>query len=147
MKSKNPLQNREDLIGMSIASRLNLHNVEIPHDISERLRFARLKALDSQKRSPVWARELQLSGQGGLSVSAGRSIGADLWSFLGSVVPPALLLFGFVAFMGDSQSERIEEIARIDAELLADDVPPVAFADPGFVQFLQEATRLQKHYD
>jgi hypothetical protein len=132
---------------MSIASRLNQRSVEISHDISERLRFARLKALDSQKPSPVWARELQLSAQGGLAVSAGRSDKPGLWSLLGSVVPPALLLFGFVAFMGDAQTERIEEIARIDAELLADDVPPVAFADPGFVQFLQEATRLQKRND
>jgi hypothetical protein len=31
----------------------------------------------------------------------------------------------------------ILEVAEVDAALLADDLPPAAYSDPGFVQFLK----------
>jgi len=35
---------------------------------------------------------------------------------------------------------RAQELAEVDVALLTDELPPDAFADPGFVQFLK-ATR------
>jgi len=32
---------------------------------------------------------------------------------------------------------RANEVAEVDAALLADDLPPAAYADAGFVQFLK----------
>jgi hypothetical protein len=32
---------------------------------------------------------------------------------------------------------RASELAEVDAALLTDDLPPSAYADPGFVQFLK----------
>jgi hypothetical protein len=140
-------QERTDRLGFSIARQLSEQTADVSHDIGERLRFARQKAIAQQKIQPLPASQFVLGTHGGLSMSASGSDKPGLWSILGSVIPPLLLLAGFVTFMVDSQSERIEEIARIDAELLADDVPPAAYVDPGFVQFLQEMTRVQKRHD
>ena len=35
--------------------------------------------------------------------------------------------------------ERLNEVAEVDAALLTDDLPPEAYADPGFMQFLKTA--------
>jgi hypothetical protein len=32
---------------------------------------------------------------------------------------------------------RASEIAAVDAELLTDELPPAAYTDPGFLQFLR----------
>jgi len=32
---------------------------------------------------------------------------------------------------------RISEIADVDTELLTDDLPPAAYTDPGFTQYLR----------
>jgi hypothetical protein len=32
---------------------------------------------------------------------------------------------------------RAHEVAEVDAALLTDDLPPSAYADPGFIQFLK----------
>jgi hypothetical protein len=34
---------------------------------------------------------------------------------------------------------RATEVAEVDAALLTDDLPPSAYADPGFVQFLKSS--------
>jgi hypothetical protein len=34
------------------------------------------------------------------------------------------------------EQRRVDELAEVDVELLADDLPPAAFTDPGFVHFL-----------
>ena len=35
--------------------------------------------------------------------------------------------------------KRAHELAEVDAALLTDDLPPAAYADPGFLQFLKSA--------
>jgi hypothetical protein len=40
--------------------------------------------------------------------------------------------------ISEAQNElRARELAEVDLALLTDDLPPAAFADPGFLQFLQ----------
>jgi hypothetical protein len=34
---------------------------------------------------------------------------------------------------------RASEVAEVDAALLTDDLPPAAYADPGFIQFLKQS--------
>jgi hypothetical protein len=51
----------------------------------------------------------------------------------------ALLLL-VVGMLGISEAQnelRARELAAVDLALLTDDLPPAAFADPGFLQFLQ----------
>jgi hypothetical protein len=35
------------------------------------------------------------------------------------------------------KEDRANELAEVDTALLTDDLPPSAYADPGFVQFLR----------
>ena len=44
---------------------------------------------------------------------------------------------GLVAINIIQDDDRTSELAEVDAALLTDDLPPDAYADPGFVQFLK----------
>jgi hypothetical protein len=48
-----------------------------------------------------------------------------------------VLLAGLVTIHVVQNEYRARELAEIDAALLTDDLPPAAYADPGFVQFLK----------
>jgi hypothetical protein len=37
--------------------------------------------------------------------------------------------------------ERAFELAEVDAEILTSELPPTAFTDPGFLQFLKKAAQ------
>ena len=52
------------------------------------------------------------------------------------------MLFAGLFYIHDAYVERqLHEVADIDAALLADDLPPQAYADPGFAAFLKAAGR------
>jgi len=48
-----------------------------------------------------------------------------------------VLVFGLIAINVIQDDKRANELAEIDAALLTDDLPPAAYADPGFSQFLK----------
>lgn len=53
MKSNaKPDMHRVDQVGRSISRRLNEHAADLPHDITERLRVARMQALSQRKPEP-----------------------------------------------------------------------------------------------
>jgi len=136
---------RVDQMGQAIARRLNEHASELPHDISERLRAARMQALSVRKREPALAFEPQLATAGGPSL--GSIEGFNVWNRLGSALPLIVLLIG-LAFIHVAQNEhRSIELASIDAELLTDDLPPDAYTDPGFLVFLKSKPVLEKAPD
>lgn len=136
-----------DAQGQQMARQLDAWMPELPHDISERLRVARQRALEVQKPVMFRAAAVHMQPQGTLTLSPGDSDRPGLWSVLGSLIPLLVLVAGFSTLMVHEESQRIAEIAHIDAELLADDVPPSAYADPGFVQFLQEKAHRREQHD
>lgn len=138
---------RIDQQGQLMARQLDDWMPGLPHDISERLRVARQRALEVQKPEVARVSAVNVQRQGSLALSPGDSDRPGLWSVLGSLIPLILLVVGFSSLMGHEESQRIAEIAHIDAELLADDVPPSAYADPGFVQFLQEMAHRREQHD
>lgn len=136
-----------DAQGLQMARQLDAWMPELPHDISERLRVARQRALEVQKPAIARAAVVNMQSQGTLTLSPGDSDRPGLWSVLGSLIPLVVLVAGFSTLMVHEESQRIAEIAHIDAELLADDVPPSAYADPGFVQYLQEKAHRREQHD
>jgi hypothetical protein len=70
---------------------------------------------------------------------AGRRVddGLSLWGRLASVVPMVVLAAGLVTIHVIQNDVRASEIAEVDAALLTDDLPPEAYADPGFLRFLK----------
>jgi hypothetical protein len=53
------------------------------------------------------------------------------------VLPLVILAAGLVLIHTVQTERRASELAEVDAALLADDLPPAAYADPGFVQYLK----------
>ncbi|KQT07716.1 DUF3619 family protein [Ramlibacter sp. Leaf400] len=125
---------RQDQFGRRIAARLDAGAAGLPHDISERLRAARMQALAH--------RQAALQSVHSVSASGGQAtLGGDeqvsFWQRLASALPLIVLAAGLVTIHVVQNERRASEVAEVDAALLTDDLPPAAYADPGFVQFLK----------
>ena len=135
----NSYQNRADILqdrfGFKAASYLSAGAADLPHDISERLRVARLQAVLKRKIVRLEP-ATQVVGNGG-SATLGWGGGVSWWARIGSVVPLIALVVGLLAINSIQNDNRAQEVAEVDAALLTDELPPAAFADPGFVQFLK----------
>lgn len=125
----------QDRFGLKTASYLSAGAAELPHDISERLRVARLRAV-AQRKIVRLEPAVQLVGYGG-SAALGWGGGVSWWARVGSVFPLIALVVGLLAINSIQNDNRAQEVAEVDAALLTDDLPPAAFADAGFVQFLK----------
>jgi hypothetical protein len=116
----------------------------LPHDVRERLRFAREKAVQraravasaTQQTVAVAKSVNSNGGSGTLSLHTGPSSG-DWWTRLGSFLPLAALVLGLLFIQHYHQRSQISAAAEVDAALLGDDVPFAAYNDPGFVEFLK----------
>ncbi len=132
-----------DRFGRRIATRLSAGSVDLPHDVSERLRVARQQAVTNRKRQALPQR--QLAPASGVSVQ-GNSLtfgdeGLTLWSRLAGVLPLVTLVVGLVVINVVQNENRAREVADVDAALLTDALPPAAYTDPGFLQFLKTAAQ------
>ena len=135
----------QDRFGLGIAARLSDATDKLPHDIYERLKAARMHALGKRKlvsvraASSVTASVPNASGTAAITLGGGS--GDDekfsLWNAIASVLPLIALIVGLVSVNIVQNNNRAGELAEIDAALLTDDLPPTAYTDPGFVQFLK----------
>jgi hypothetical protein len=112
-------------------------------DIDARLRFAHDQALVAARKSrTVAATAPSLLGASGGAALLGGSPGAEVtpwWLRLGALVPLAVLLAGLVLIDDRYTRSQIDAAAEVDAAILADDLPPEAYRDRGFVEFLKTA--------
>ncbi len=130
----------QDRFGLQVAARLSDASDTLPHDISERLRAARVQALAQRKLVSVrTASSVGVSG-GAATMTLGEEK-FSLWGKIASALPVIVLLAGLVVVTVVQNENRAREIADVDAALLIDDLPPSAYADPGFVQFLKAKPR------
>ena len=135
-----PVPDRDGLearFGVRIASMLGERAQATAPDISERLRFAREQAL---VRAQAARRQVQTASA---PVVVGRGRAAVLanplgwWFKLGSAAPLALLVLGLAGIAHVHEKAQIAAVAEVDAALLADDLPPAAYTDPGFAEYLK----------
>ena len=126
-----------DRMGTQLAHLLTQASGDLPHELNERLRVARQQALAVRKPEP--APKTQLIAQGNsLTLSGPPSEGLGLWSVLASALPLLALLAGLITIQWFDKQQIVSELAEIDTALLVDDLPPVAYSDPGFIQFLRQ---------
>lgn len=104
----------------------------LPAGAAERLRFAREQALAAARRSRTDAGVAL--GTGGSAV-LGRLL--PWWPRLGALLPVLVLVAGVLLVDAAARREQAADAAEIDVALLADSLPPAAYADPGFVAFLK----------
>lgn len=135
----------QDHFGMRVAARLDSASLELSHDISERLRAARTRAVAARlapqarlKTSP------ELRVQNGVGLLHFGDEGLNIWSRLASFFPLLALVAGLMLIQNFMDDDRANELAEVDSALLTDDLPPAAYADPGFLQFLKMPTVLEK---
>jgi hypothetical protein len=139
--------------GQRVAASLNERSAELPHDVTERLRFAREQALAraAQARAaaavaaPASPSMVQMGavlatagGPQGLPGTGGKGDGG-LWQKLISALPLLALLAGLLLMQQGQIHEQILAAAEVDTALLSDNLPPAAFSDPGFAEFLQDS--------
>jgi hypothetical protein len=132
-------QQQADQFGRAVAARLTLATDEMPYEVRERLRAARVRALSAARQtaeSPV-----VVGHRGGAATLALGDGKPSLFNRIASVLPLILLAAGLVLIHSVQSDRRASELAEVDAALLTDDLPPAAYADPGFVQFLKQSGR------
>lgn len=123
-----------DRFGRAVAARLSASTDELPHDFTERLRAARVRAVQGRKMA---AAAPVVVGRGPSASLALDGEQISLWSRIGSVLPLLVLAAGLVLIHNVQGDRRASELAEVDQALLTDDLPPAAYADSGFVQFLK----------
>lgn len=125
------LEGLEARFALRVTSRLNAAD-DLPHDIAERLRFAREQAVSrAQSQRIAGGTNMQA---GGLAVLGGPP---SMWLRLASLLPLLVLAAGLVLIQQHREQEQIVVAAEIDAALLTDELPPTAYGDPGFAEFLR----------
>ncbi|MGJ7496369.1 DUF3619 family protein [Variovorax sp. RT4R15] len=116
-----------------LVTRLSAGSAELPHDIGERLRVARQQALAHRKLAPARSTASVVVSSGG----SAALLGGGWWTRVGALVPLVALVVGLVTISALQDENRANDLAEVDAALLTDDLPPAAFTDPGFAQFLK----------
>lgn len=156
----------EARFALRVGARLEAGAQALPHDIGERLRVAREQAVRvarEQARAAVAAPVLAPApvaqpvivavGQGGVGTMGawnepalaragahGRlpDEGPAGWGWrLATVLPALALVCGLWGVHRYHKQEQAQAAAEVDTALLADDLPPAAYADPGFAEFLR----------
>ena len=117
-----------------IAASLTERADELPHDLTERLRVAREQAL---ARARAVRREVAAESVVSVAGGAAARSGPPWWQRLAIVLPLVMLVAGLVLIREHDLREQIMAAADIDSVLLADDLPPDAYSDPGFAEFLK----------
>jgi hypothetical protein len=130
------LDTLEARFALRVAARLTERTADLGPDLTERLRFAREKALERAKA----VRHAELS----VPVGVGRSGAATLgrtgsgWGRrFAMLVPAVALAAGLVMIQRWQDSSQISAAAEVDAALLSDDLPPNAYSDAGFAEYLK----------
>ena len=127
----------QDRFGVKTAAYLSAASSSLPYDISERLRAARAQAVAKRKIAKTQTVGGVVNSGGSAALTWGSDEGLGWWGRIGSVMPLIALVVGLLAINSIQNDNRAQELAEVDSALLTDELPPAAFADPGFVQFLK----------
>jgi Protein of unknown function (DUF3619) len=128
------LDTLEARFGLQVAARLTQRSMELSPDITERLRFAREKALAQACTRPAAQTASMGITRAGAALLGG---GSGWWIKLASILPAVLLVLGLMWIQQWQDRMHTSAAAEVDAALLADDLPPTAYKDPGFAEFLK----------
>jgi hypothetical protein len=129
--------------GLRVAARLSAGLDGLPYNISERLRAARQQAVAQRKQTQAVV-QLRAAGavsrNGNTATLSWGSDGMSPWGWLLSAALALALVAGLVVINIVQNDSRTMELADLDTALLTDDLPPEAYADPGFLQYLRSKT-------
>jgi len=145
MKSTNPTISKQDQLGMRMAALLEQGNQHLAYDITERLRAARTRAVSASRIKQTdysTVTDAQLQSNGSLRMPFHNKT-QEIYKLLVSFIPLICLAVGLMFLYDFHNNQAALEMAEIDSALLVDDLPPHAYTDPAFIDFLKSTT-LQK---
>jgi len=121
---------------LRVAAGLTERTHDLSPDVSERLRFAREKALERARatRSAEATAVRSVSSSGAMIL--GR-LGSGWWHKAASILPALALAAGLMLIQLWQDNSQVSVAVEVDAALLSDDLPPNAYSDAGFAEFLK----------
>ncbi|MBX3602119.1 MAG: DUF3619 family protein [Rubrivivax sp.] len=132
-------------LGARLAGALSRQSAQLPPDIQTRLRFAREQALQRARfarTATAGGSSRPLQGAAAVALAGGPTPAPrrpGWWLRTAGLLPLLVLVAGLVAIQTLRDREHVATAAAIDAELLADDLPPAAWSDPGFAEYLRSS--------
>ena len=131
-----------DKLGMRITTLLNESTDHLPHDVSERLRAARVQAVEKHKQVLLQSSKVLFAhGHSGALTASQAGGHSNWWNRLGGAGLLLVLAAGLMVINVVQDEVGARELADIDAAILTDDLPPAAYVDAGFAQFLKTSNR------
>ena len=128
---------------MRITANLSEQAGTLSPDLNERLRFARSRALEHARATRA-LRESALpqtvavvAGANGLALAGAPRSSSSWWVGPMSLLPLLALVAGLMLIQSEHAQRQVAAAAEVDADLLLDELPPSAYSDPGFVEFLK----------
>ncbi|MFO1294895.1 MAG: DUF3619 family protein [Rubrivivax sp.] len=136
----------ESRLALRLAAALAEQAEAIPHDVAERLRVARMQAVARARltQSALAAQPARsVLRPAAVAVLAGTRGGpsgrpAPWWQRAAAALPLVVLVAGFMLVHRIAEVEQVRTAAEIDSQLLSDSLPPAAYSDPGFAEFLRQ---------
>ena len=74
----------------------------------------------------------------GMALALGGAGGSSRWFKFASVMPLLLLVGGLLTIQYGQWHQQVTAAAEIDTALLSDNLPPAAYSDPGFSEYLSD---------
>ena len=133
-----------EIFARRVTARLSEAEADLDYDITERLRAAREQALARRKVVPTPAIARHPEQESAAAAPSGKR---NWWRAVVSAVPLSAMVAGLTFFNGVQADEGATEMAEYDATLLADELPPTAYTDPGFTQYLKIAAQQKQPTD
>ena len=127
-----------DVLGFRLSAHLDHAKQVLPYEITERLRAGRIRAV-AARRLPAfeWQTATAVQSQVDSLLLHFPSRAYSFFSGLGAFIPLVCLLAGLVLLYDFHNNQSALELAEVDSALLIDDLPPQAYADPAFANFLK----------
>lgn len=124
----------EDRYALRVAAALSTHAEDLPRDVTARLRFAREQALERARQVATRSAPTTVQFGGGVLAWGGE----PGWGWrLATLAPLLALVLGLFLIQSQHDDDQLQAVTEIDAALLADDLPPAAYTDAGFAEFLR----------
>lgn len=152
------MESSVDRFGRKIAARLTASEANLPYVVTERLRASREQALAVRKRDALQNMPAQqaaalnaihLGADGSATLGTapiGTGWNVPQWLRTALTALPIAAMVAGVAFVSVQQdSNTTTEVAELDTALLTDTLPPDAYTDPGFIQYLQSQPAAAAH--
>lgn len=137
MKHLPSASSAQDLLGKRIAKMLD-DNTDLSYEVTERLRAARTRALSLRRiAQPQLQTAQEIQTQNGFALLKFPSQIQWFFQTFGSLIPLLGLVAGLILINEFHNDQSALELAEIDSALLTDDLPPNAYTDPSFLDYLK----------